>query len=341
MAGRPSVQYIVVNTNESQFWQRLATMWMGHYWELSSSICPEMWWPNLQGNDWQNNQHNWENPSSLGLHEPKVDDRHTGVWATPNSVVAGCDAVEADDREDFNEPHEPAVEPHEDEIIPVTPAPCRDDFEDILLEHSMQHFAATACDADLQVDWNTNGAGTINLVDMTASTCGPATKLVVSTGHCCNVARPVGVATGAFSSDMDMCGNASTEIQADIFSAKLDAGLPCSLAGFELGEQVQLHGLRTHEYNQKYGTIHTHGTADGRQGVRLSCGKLLSVKMSNLKAAPSFARTTQHAGEFSHFGTELLRHDLWSSGGCNNGVDAPGAQHFKFPPNTARPCDWP
>ena len=92
MAGRPSVHYIVLNANEYQFWQMLTTMWMGHYWELSSSICPEMWWPSLQSNDWQSSQHNWEQPGSLG----------------------GCDAAEPDGREDFNGPHEPEIVPHKD-----------------------------------------------------------------------------------------------------------------------------------------------------------------------------------------------------------------------------------
>ena len=101
MAGRPSVHYIVLNANEYQFWQMLTTMWMGHYWELSSSICPEMWWPSLQSNDWQSSQHNWEQPGSLGLHEPQVDDKQIGAWTTSNSVVDGCDAAEPDEREDF------------------------------------------------------------------------------------------------------------------------------------------------------------------------------------------------------------------------------------------------
>ena len=168
MAGRPSVHYIVLNANEYQFWQMLTTMWMGHYWELSSSICPEMWWPSLQSNDWQSSQHNWEQPGSLGLHEPQVDDKQIGAWITSNSVVDGCDAAEPDELEDFNGPHEPVIVPHKGEMITASPAPCTDEFKDSLLEHSVQHFAATACDADLQVDWNTSGAGTINLVDMTA-----------------------------------------------------------------------------------------------------------------------------------------------------------------------------
>ena len=158
MAARPSVHYIVVNTNECQFWQMLATMWMGHYWELSSSICPEMWWPRLQSNDWQSNQHNWEQPSSLGLHEPQGDDKQTGERTTPRPVVAGCGAAEIDEYEDFHGPQEPEMVLDKDEAIAVTPAPFTDDFEDTLLEHSMQHFASMACDADLQVDWNTNGA---------------------------------------------------------------------------------------------------------------------------------------------------------------------------------------
>ena len=345
MAGRPSVQYIVVNTNECQFWQMLATMWMGHYWELSSSICPEMWWPRLQNNDWQSNQYNWDCPSCLGLREPQVDDKQTGARTTPNSVVAGCDAVEPNAYDDFNGPHEPVIEP---QCIPVTPATCTDDFEDSLLEHSMQHFAAMACDADLQVDWNTKGAGTINLADMTAgaaataSTCDPVTKLGGSTGKCRgNLARPVDTEAGAFSSVMDLYGNVFPETQSDTPTAKSDAGLPCALAAFELGEQVQLHGLRTREYNQMHGTIQTRGTGDGRQGVRLSSGKLISVKVSNLMAASSFAGTTQHEDEFSQFGAELLRRDLWSSGDCNGGAASLSPRPFKFPPDTARPCDWP
>lgn len=346
MAGRPSVQYIVVNTNECQFWQMLATMWMGHYWELSFSICPEMWWPRLQSNDWQSNQHNWEHPSCLGLREPQVDDKQTGARTTPNSVVAGCDAAEPNDCDDSNGPHERVIEPQR---IPVTPAPCTDDFEDCLLEHSMQHLAATACDADLQVDWSTNGAGTINLVDMTAagavataSTCDPATELGGSIGKChSHLARPVDTDAGAFSSVIGLFANAFPENHSNMPTAKLDAGLPCTLAAFELGEQVQLHGLKTREYNQIHGTIHTRGTGDGRQGVRLSSGKLISVKVSNLMAASSFAGATQHEDEFSQFGTELLQRGLWSSGDCNGGAASLSPRPFKFPPNTARPCDWP
>eukprot|EP00438_Fugacium_kawagutii_P013542 Skav227877 [mRNA] locus=scaffold2896:258598:267919:+ [translate_table: standard] len=245
MAARPSVQHIVVNTNECQFWQMLATMWMGHYWELSSSICPDMWWPRLQSNDWQSNQHNGEHPSCLGLHEPQADDKQTGAGTTPNFVVAGCDATEPDGCEELSGPHEPMIQTHKDENIPVTPAPRTDDFDEYLLEHSMQHFAAMACDADLQVDWNTNGAGTINLVDMTtdavatASTCVPVTKLGGSIGQCCsNLAKPVGVDTSAFSSAMGIYGNRFLENQADMLNANSDAGLPRALAEFELGDRV-------------------------------------------------------------------------------------------------------
>eukprot|EP00438_Fugacium_kawagutii_P019030 Skav208697 [mRNA] locus=scaffold42:208920:209966:- [translate_table: standard] len=348
MAARPSVQYIVVNTNECQFWQMLATMWMGHYWELSSSICPDMWWPRLHSNDWQSNQHNGEHPSCLGLHEPQADDKQTGAGTTPNFVVAGCDATEPDGCEELSGPHEPMIQTHKDENIPVTPAPRTDDFDGYLLEHSMQHFAAMACDADLQVDWNTNGAGTINLVDMTidavatASTCVPVTKLGGSIGQCCsNLAKPVGVDTSAFSSAMGIYGNGFLENQTDMLNANSDAGLPRALAEFKLGDRVRLHGLRTQEYNQKYGTIQTRGTADGRHGVRLSCGKLVSVKISNLKAVSSSAGTMQHEDDFSHFGPELLRRNVWSSGDCNGGVASESVRPFKFPPGTARPCNWP
>ena len=309
MAARPSVHYIVVNTNECQFWQMLATMWMGHYWELSSSICLEMWWPRLQSNDWQSNQHNWEQPSSLGLHEPQGDDKQTGARTTSRSVVAGCDAAEIDEYEDFHGPQEPEMVLDKDEAIAVTPAPLTDDFEDTLLEHSMQHFASMACDADLQVDWNTNGAGTINLVDMTGGA-------VATTSNCSSVTKQ-GVSMGN------------------------SFRLPCTSSAFELGEQVQLHGLRTCEYNQKYGTIQTRVTADGRQGVRLSCGKRISVKISNLMAASSFPGITHFEDEFSHFGTRFSRNDLWSNGDCKEGNASLSARPFKFPPNTARPCDWP
>ena len=42
-----------------------------------------------------------EQPGSLGLHEPQVDDKQIGTWTTSNSVVDGCDAAEPDEREDF------------------------------------------------------------------------------------------------------------------------------------------------------------------------------------------------------------------------------------------------
>ena len=99
--------------------------------------------------------------------------------------------------------------------------------------------------------------------------------------------------------------------------------------------------LRTCEYNQKYGTIQTRVTADGRQGVRLSCGKRISVKISNLMAASSFPGMTHFEDEFSHFGTRFSRNDLWSNGDCKEGIASLSARPFKFPPNTARPCDWP
>lgn len=75
-----------------------------------------------------------------------------GAWTTSNSVVNGCDAAEPDEREDVNGPHEPGMVPHKGEMITASPAPCTHEFEDSLLEPSIQHFAATACDADLQVN---------------------------------------------------------------------------------------------------------------------------------------------------------------------------------------------
>eukprot|EP00438_Fugacium_kawagutii_P027092 Skav203912 [mRNA] locus=scaffold228:115753:116787:- [translate_table: standard] len=344
MNGRPSTQYIVVS--DSLFWQMVAAKWMGQFVELAASIYPEAWCPY-----WQNYEHFYAGECmDLGSSQPQVDDPHADTQAFPMPVSSNLDVKEPVDEHQTLEKPDEIVEPEKDcEASPGTVASCIDAFDNALLEHSMRCFASRDEDSELQVDWNMCGAGTINLADMGADEAGhfptrtPATNVAVPTDSHSEHAARHPFRASALSvpySGPDTCcaedfDNGFFQHHRPMLSSEGDAA-------FDLGQAVQLHSLKNAQYNQKHGKIHTRRTADGRQGVQLACGKIISVKISNLRPV-RFAGDKGRCGDDLKWPeTDLAQCKLW----CNNepacGQDGEGAPTtFRFPPNSARPCTWP
>ena len=342
MGDRSSIQYIVVNSSDCHFWQMVAAKWMGQFVELSASIYPEAWC-----SYWQNYEYFYaeecKHPSGL---DPQVDEPHAETQVIPAPVSSNLHMQEPEEHH-ISERSDEVVEPqHDGEASLGTVTPSTDDFDDALLEHSMEILATRDGDPELQVDWNMCGPGTINLVDMGVDEAGcfphgpPAANLGVLINSRHAARRPVRAPPlSAADSGRDFC--CASDFDSDF--VQHHAPIVSGEVAFELGQPVQLHGLKDARYNQMHGKIHTSSAVDGRRGVRLACGKLISVKISNLRPAPLTGGKEHGDDGLTWSVPELGQCKLWSNSGdsfCGpDGGRAPAT--FRFPPNTARPCTWP